>query len=90
MGLYKEKNKAALEKDFENNKFLPKKGSCDYLNSVSPNILRGANTIPNVHKTLFNYELLKQKEASIKNRNDVIYQYLKTFSLFNKIKNVVF
>jgi Mitochondrial ribosomal protein (VAR1) len=66
----------------------------DYLNSVSPKILRGANTIPNVHKTLFNLnnnELSScgqiQKEASIKTRNDVIYQYLKTFSLFNKRKN---
>lgn len=56
---------------------------------------------PNVHKTLFNLsgknnETLpslsgqwgpEQKEASIKTRNDVIYQYLKTFSIFNKKKN---
>jgi len=54
---------------------------------------------PNVHNTLFNFKNNEsltslsrqrgqgQKEASIKTRNDVIYQYLKTFSIFNKRKN---
>jgi hypothetical protein len=97
----------------------------DYLNSVSPKILRGMTpssttlATAKVHKTLFNFiskynESLPsiprqslsrycwqslpcghgtkgwgqgQKEASIKTRNDVIYQYLKTFSIFNKRKN---
>jgi hypothetical protein len=48
----------------------------DYLNSVSPKNLR--------------FNLNEKKVASIKTSlkiNDVIYQYLKTFSLFNKRKN---
>jgi hypothetical protein len=33
---------------------------------------------------------VEQEVDSIKNRNDVIYQYLKTFSIFNKRKNGIF
>jgi hypothetical protein len=96
--LYKEKNKPVknienIENDFKNN-LIPlsllarknQKGSFlnqqtyDYLNSVSPKILRGFTP-----STLFN---LKNNEVvSIKTRNDLIYQYLKTFSIFNKRKN---
>jgi hypothetical protein len=95
--LYKEKNKPVKkENDFKNNLFplsiFARKGrflnqkTYDYLNSISPTNLRGSKI--NVHKTLFNF-ILKYNEpivASIKNRNDVIYQYLKTFSTFNKNK----
>jgi hypothetical protein len=67
----------------------------DYLNSVSPKNLstfKGSSTTNN-QKTILQ-PLAKgekgeqfEKETSIRTRNDVIYQYLKTFSLYHNRKN---
>jgi len=71
-----------------------KKGTAKEANGTTP-----LSPNPNVHKTLFNLKNNESlpslsgqwgqgpQEALIKTRNDVIYQYLKTFSLFNKKKN---
>ena len=69
--------------------------SYDYINSVSPkNRIKTPSfyTIPsnqNLHKTLFNFILKYNENKAIKSSivNDVIYQYLKTFSIYNKRKN---
>jgi hypothetical protein len=91
-----------LEKDLSKNKLFPlslfqrkgsflNKESYDYLNSVKPTNLREwtpNTTCSNLifHKTLINGD----KDIKISPVNDTIYQYLKSFSIFNKRKNGIF
>ena len=73
----------SIENEFKNNLFplslFARKGSLlnqktyDYLNSLSPKNLRGWSTT--------------SPTSGSNPRNDVIYQYLKTFSVFNKKTN---
>jgi hypothetical protein len=74
----------------------------DYLNSVSPKNMRCWTPSPstissntNVHNTkLFNFILKYNEQRAIKTsrgtENDVLYQYLKSFSIFNNRKNGIF
>jgi hypothetical protein len=95
--LLPEAHKQGLNLFARKGSFLNQK-TYDYLNSVSlkdlrdygagnPSSVTDGNTF--VQKPLFNFinKNNEQKLASIKTRNDVIYQYLKTFSIFNKRKN---
>ncbi len=68
----------------EKGSFLTKK-TYDYLNSVSlPTNLRGNL---NEQKVSSSFTTVKPKVTTSLKVNDVIYQYLKTFSIFNKRKN---
>jgi hypothetical protein len=87
--LYKEKNKPIQKEQKENDLFplslFARKGSFlnqntyDYLNSISPKNLK-----VNLNETNSNNTLNNTNTFAI---NDVLYQYLKTFSIFNNRKN---
>jgi hypothetical protein len=70
-----------MKKDF---KILTEIGNLLYKEKNKPN-----KFIENDFKNI-SLRGVEQEVDSIKNRNDVIYQYLKTFSIFNKRKNGIF